>query len=278
MDKSMPGISKFGYAVYNKLPNEKFERVKAKPVFLMFLSPKNKQLKVHNLNAFYDRLSSFHIDDVLFKTSLEMEIKHAFVSVEHVIDYLCYRIQVLRNCMKVSFAPELATKCCFITKPLNFIKLKDRIDAPYFEADSCECDEDQSLVVGGNLTFLIAEDVDINRILIKRMLNKLWPSATVLEAEDGNQAAEIAIKIIPDLILMDIKMPELNGFDAFEKIKVSLTENDMMPVIALTASATDEIKARASEIGMDDIAVKPVTIESLKSIIVKVFTKCGKSF
>ncbi|MDA3910595.1 MAG: ATP-binding protein [Bacteroidales bacterium] len=174
--------------------------------------------------------------------------------------------------------PEFAAKCSFIMKPLNFSKLKDIIEEQNFSEEPGVLDINTSLMTGSHLTFLIAEDVDINRILIRRMLNKLWPSAIVLEAEDGNQAAEIAIEKMPDLVLMDIQMPELNGFDAFERIKANLPENNMIPVIALTASATDEIKAKAYEIGMDSIAVKPVTIESLKASVVEIFIKCGKNF
>jgi len=177
-----------------------------------------------------------------------------------------------------TFCQEFAEKCVFLTKPLNFSKLKDKFEVYDIDKDRPAPLEKPDFEKGVHLSFLIAEDVDINRVLIRCLLNKLWPSASIFEAEDGNLAVEIAIEKKPDLIIMDIQMPELNGFDAFEKIKASLPENEMMPVIALTASATDEIKAKAKEIGMDDIALKPITIDSLKATIIRVFTKCGKSF
>jgi CheY-like chemotaxis protein len=176
------------------------------------------------------------------------------------------------------FCPEFMQNCRFVRKPLNFTKLKALVVNLNHKMHTADKDNTSDFHSGGHLNFLIAEDVDINRILIRRLLNKLWPSATVLEAEDGVKAAEIAIEKIPDLILMDIQMPELNGFDAYERIKANLPKDKLMPVIALTASATDEIKAKANEIGMDDIAIKPVTMDSLKTLIVKIFTKCGKSF
>ncbi|MFC2106789.1 ATP-binding protein [Bacteroidota bacterium] len=106
---------------------------------------------------------------------------------------------------------------------------------------------------------LLVEDVKLNRAVIKGYLKSY--DFILYEAENGRQAVEQAEKYIPDLILMDIQMPEMNGFDATREIK-SIDSLKEIPVIALTASAMEaEVKEIKSV--CDDYLQKPVSKRDL---------------
>ncbi|MCD4790192.1 MAG: response regulator [Bacteroidales bacterium] len=114
-----------------------------------------------------------------------------------------------------------------------------------------------------NKTILIAEDVEDNFLLIESILSNT--QVQILWAKDGKEAIDICKenKNI-DLILMDIRMPVINGYEATKQIKQF---NNDLPIIALTAYAIDGDSARAFEYGCDDYITKPVIKEELLSLI-----------
>ncbi|MCD4746866.1 MAG: PAS domain S-box protein, partial [Bacteroidales bacterium] len=114
-----------------------------------------------------------------------------------------------------------------------------------------------------NKTILIAEDVEDNFILIKNMLNKT--QAQIIWARNGKETIDIYIenKNI-DLILMDLRMPVINGYEAIKKIKKFNTD---IPIIALTAYAIGDDHIKAFEYGCDDYVTKPVNRVKLLSLI-----------
>ena len=114
-------------------------------------------------------------------------------------------------------------------------------------------------------TILIAEDNDSNYILMTYILKRYYH---FLRAKNGQEAVEAADKGGVDLILMDIKMPVMDGLEATAKIKEKYPE---LPIIALTANAFDSDRQLAMSAGCDDFLSKPVSREKcLKAIEAKI--------
>ena len=114
-------------------------------------------------------------------------------------------------------------------------------------------------------TILIAEDNDSNYILMTYILKRYYQ---FLRAKNGQEAVDAADKGGIDLILMDIKMPVMDGLEATAKIKEKHPE---LPIIALTANAFDSDRQLAMEAGCDDFRSKPVSSENcLKAIEAKI--------
>ena len=111
-------------------------------------------------------------------------------------------------------------------------------------------------------TILVAEDEDHNYELVKIVLQKRYK---LLRAHNGIEAVTINEDEKPDLILMDIRMPGMNGLDATRIIK----EVSNTPVIALSAYAYEENIHNAREAGCDDFMAKPFKVESLIEIVKK---------
>ena len=112
---------------------------------------------------------------------------------------------------------------------------------------------------------LIAEDNDSNFILMTYILKKYYQYERAL---NGQEAVEMVEKGNYDIILMDIKMPVMDGLEATAKIKEKHPE---LPIIALTANAFDSDRQLAMEAGCDDFLSKPVSSEKcLKAIEAKI--------
>ena len=107
---------------------------------------------------------------------------------------------------------------------------------------------------------LLVEDDKFNRIMLNRRLE--LKNFNVLCAHNGQEAIDIAISEIPDLILMDLSIPIKDGLTATKEIKKNKVTMDI-PVIALTAHAMDADKKEALEAGCDDFATKPVKFQAL---------------
>jgi len=112
-------------------------------------------------------------------------------------------------------------------------------------------------------TILIAEDTESNFILINAILGRLY---RLKHAKDGMEAVTMFEEVHPDLILMDMKMPNLDGIDATRIIRELAPD---IPIIALTAYAYEHDKQAALEAGCNDFLTKPFTQEVLKETIKK---------
>ena len=120
------------------------------------------------------------------------------------------------------------------------------------------------------IKILIAEDNAINLLLTKTFLKDIIPQALIIEAKDGNEAVEKYLKENPDLILMDIQMPHLNGIEATQKIR-ALEKNTEIPIIALTAGSFPGEKEKCLQAGMSDFLTKPLLKQILSDMIQKWF-------
>lgn len=107
---------------------------------------------------------------------------------------------------------------------------------------------------------LVVEDNEKNRILIRDLLT--FNGYEVSEARDGKEGVEIAKKEKPDLILMDIQMPIMDGFEAVEILK-SLLETKHIKIIVLTSFAMKEEKQKVLESGVDGYISKPIKVPEL---------------
>jgi len=110
---------------------------------------------------------------------------------------------------------------------------------------------------------LVAEDNTMNQFVINKLLTK-W-NAEVFMADNGSKALEILEREPIDVVLMDLQMPELNGYDTTKIIRDSnsLVLNHKVPIIALTADAFSETKKRVLESGFDDFVTKPFDQDTL---------------
>ena len=109
-------------------------------------------------------------------------------------------------------------------------------------------------------TVLLVEDNDMNRDMMIMRLTKR--GFTVESAADGNEAVEKAIRICPDIILMDMSLPKMDGLTATRMVK-SNPASEKIPVIVLTANATVFDRDNALAAGCDDFETKPVNFSQL---------------
>jgi PAS domain S-box-containing protein len=120
-----------------------------------------------------------------------------------------------------------------------------------------------------SLSFLVAEDNAVNRTLIARLLESRGHS--VVLAQNGREALEALDKQPFDIVLMDVQMPEMDGFEATKLIREKEeASGTYLPIIALTAHAMQGDEERCLVCGMDGYVTKPITLEELFSVIEKV--------
>ncbi len=119
---------------------------------------------------------------------------------------------------------------------------------------------------GKKLRLLVAEDNQVNVMIVKGMLETLGLEATL--AANGRDALEIATKQSFDLILMDCRMPEMDGIEATERI-VDALRDKCPPIVAMTAAVTEEEKRECFKAGMCDLLAKPMKLSDLQEILEK---------
>jgi PAS domain S-box-containing protein len=127
-------------------------------------------------------------------------------------------------------------------------------------------------LIGENIKILIAEDNKINMLLVKKILEKMFPKAILYEAYNGKQAVKIYTSIPLDVILMDVQMPKKNGYEAAMEIR-QIEQSKRTAIIALTAGIFNQEKKKCLESGMDDYVSKPINSAHLQQAIVKCLTK-----
>lgn len=111
---------------------------------------------------------------------------------------------------------------------------------------------------------LYIEDDPINRILVRRLLTT--EGFDFYEAENGLIGVEKSAEVVPDLILMDMQMPGLDGYEATKKIKASMGENPI-PIVALTAHALQGDRERCIAAGCDGFITKPIDVKNFTTQI-----------
>jgi PAS domain S-box-containing protein len=192
-------------------------------------------------------------------------------------------IILLADSMESTMFVEEAKKagaCRILEKP---VKLSELIHILY---SSCSVqkpsetvrDESETLSVISShpFTILIAEDIAMNMVLIKAMLEEMIPGATLIEAKNGVETVSYVKEHKTDLVLMDVQMPEMSGIEATEKIRFAEEESgnvSHIPIIALTAGAIKGEEERCMKAGMDDFLTKPIHTVTLRNVLSKYLRK-----
>jgi len=118
-------------------------------------------------------------------------------------------------------------------------------------------------------TVVIAEDNPANMFLTKTIINKMAPKAHILEARNGNEAFDLCKRSLPDIVFMDVQMPEMNGYEATRAIK-RLDGAASLPIIALTAGNVKGEREKCLEAGMIDFVTKPFAQEAIWEVLGRV--------
>lgn len=110
------------------------------------------------------------------------------------------------------------------------------------------------------MKILLVEDNEMNRDMLSRRLQ--WRGHEVLIAVDGAEALRVAGEEQPELVLMDLSLPVMDGWEATGRMKAD-PQTASIPIIALTAHAMDADRERALAAGCDDFDTKPIDMERL---------------
>ncbi len=166
---------------------------------------------------------------------------------------ICKRlIEIMNGRINVKSAPGEGT--------VFEILLKD-VDVASIDISTLEKkDFDVDGVLFERASVLVVDDIESNRALLSELLSRA--NLDVLMAENGREAVDKAREYLPHVILMDVRMPVMNGIEATKRIKAD-PKTAKTPVIALTASASLTEKADIITTGLDGYLSKPVRMESL---------------
>lgn len=115
-----------------------------------------------------------------------------------------------------------------------------------------------------SLKILVVDDHPLNRLLVRQMLERNWPQAELMEAEDGAQAVDQIKRQTFDVVLMDMVMPVMDGIEATRYIRQHMqAPHNQTPILGLTANVNPADKQRCLDAGMKDVLYKPLNREVL---------------
>jgi CheY-like chemotaxis protein len=120
-------------------------------------------------------------------------------------------------------------------------------------------------------SILIVEDNPINQMLAQRLVERFGHKAAL--AENGLEALTALAREKFDLVLMDCQMPEMDGFQATEEIRSREAGGVRIPIIGLTANATDEVREHCLKAGMNDFITKPISFDELNRVMDRWLTR-----
>ena len=154
----------------------------------------------------------------------------------------------------------------FLRRPIIFNQLKQKMLFALCESDQKDDAESRFAQALAGLTVLVVEDNRINQQVLREILEYVGVQATI--AKDGATALELLSIYEYDLVLMDVQLPEMDGFETTHKIRTTLALTKL-PVVAMTAHTLQEDRNKAIAAGMDDYLTKPVELESLVAVLKK---------
>jgi CheY-like chemotaxis protein len=112
--------------------------------------------------------------------------------------------------------------------------------------------------------FLLVEDFEDSRFMMRRLLE--MAGYAVIEASDGEQAVALAISEQPELILMDLSLPKLDGLAATRQIR-QYKESRNTPIVAISAHDSPESRTEALAAGCDEYVTKPIDFDQLGEVL-----------
>ena len=119
-------------------------------------------------------------------------------------------------------------------------------------------------------TIMVVEDFEDNRFMMRRLLE--MSGYRVVEAVNGEQAVEIARRELPNLILMDLSLPVLDGLAATRRIRQH-EELRRVPIIAVSAHDTSDFHADALAAGCNDYVTKPIDFDQLETLLQRLMAR-----
>ncbi len=166
-----------------------------------------------------------------------------------------------------------------MSKPITLNQLNEslkKIHVPIIRADKAILENREVSISDQALSILLVDDNPMNRKLAINMLQRILPQAHVTEASDGQEAVSAFEKQGADIILMDLQMPNMSGYQASEKIRTLFGGNDTI-IIALTAGTVKGEKEKCLRVGMDDYLSKPIVIKTLEDKLQKYVKRLEKT-
>ncbi len=119
------------------------------------------------------------------------------------------------------------------------------------------------------MNVLLIDDDDAHRIFLRQAFSKKL-NATVMEAKNGVEALRVLEKLTPDVIMLDLWMPVMNGQDFLEKLRDEEQWKDI-PVIIMSALRDKDIVQKLLKLKISDYMIKPITMEQISDRISKIF-------
>ena len=173
---------------------------------------------------------------------------------------ICKKLLLMQNSdLKVKSVPDIGSKFYFV---LTFDKSVQNVDGSFQALPMQAVSEDIK-----GIRVLVAEDNRINQIVISKYLEK-WDIIYDV-VDNGKEAVDKYNKYHYDLILMDLQMPKMNGYEASKKIlKIAEVKGQKISIVALTASAQLDVKFKAEKTGMTGFVTKPFKSADLYNTIV----------
>ena len=129
-----------------------------------------------------------------------------------------------------------------------------------------ETDKDWLKKIPTKIKVLIAEDNVVNMFLATTIIGGLLPDVQLIEATNGKEALELFKSEKPDIVFIDVQMPDMNGYEATAAIR-NIETNSRTPIIALTAGIVKGEKEKCLQAGMDDYISKPVVKDAIENAL-----------
>lgn len=166
----------------------------------------------------------------------------------------------------------------FMSKPFFVSSFRQTLEPLFSDETGAETGGEKTSVLDG-LLFLVAEDNELNIEILTELLSMEGARCEV--AGNGQEAAEMFEKSESghyDMILMDVQMPVMNGYDATRRIRASAHPQALtIPIAAMTANTFAEDVREAMDAGMDGHLAKPIDMEAVKELVGRLVKRDGKS-
>jgi two-component system sensor histidine kinase RpfC len=165
-----------------------------------------------------------------------------------------------------------------LTIPLNPMKLVTCLQIARGNNTAERPDEAKNKPIAAgrrSLSVLVAEDKRTNQMVIAKILDRAGHRVTIVD--NGEAALDVLETEQFDLVLMDVNMPVMNGIEATKHYRFAALGRPHVPIVALTADATEEVRRRCQEAGMDACVTKPIEPHRLLEIIAKLVDGTGRN-
>jgi two-component system sensor histidine kinase/response regulator len=156
----------------------------------------------------------------------------------------------------------------YLIEPFETKEVTDILDENFPGIEDRKVLEPMINALPDELSILLAEDNLINQKVAQSIFKNIGYEIEI--AKNGAEAVELVERQEFDVLFMDLLMPEMDGYQAAELIRAA---GHKLPIVAMSADETDETRKAAFEAGMNDYLMKPTRVESIKHLLIKLFSK-----